>query len=219
MVDTLKYILDKYKIEVGKQYFIDIPEIIGAEGLAHLFAELKFNLGVEIGTDQGEYAEVLMKTIPDLRLFCIDPWKAEAYEKGYQPESNETQEYFDKRYEETVERLKPWGLNGKIALWRETSMEALRHVEDNSLDFVYIDGNHDFLNVTQDLHYWTKKVRSGGIVSGHDFVRYPSGKFNHVKKVVEAYTTSYHYLPVFLVTPTNEGMKRDRFRSFFFVKP
>lgn len=218
MVNTYGYIIDKYKIKVGRQYFIQIPELIGATGLAHLFAELGFTEGVEIGTDQGEYAEVLLKTIPKLDLDCIDPWKAEAYEKGEQPESRETQEFFDKRYEKTKERLKPYEFKG-VNIHRTTSMDALNYFEDNSLDFVYIDGNHDFLNVTQDIHYWLKKVRPGGILAGHDYVRYPSRKFNHVQKVVNAYSTAYHLLPVFLVTPTDKGMKRDRFRSWFLVKP
>lgn len=217
-MNTYEYLINKYKINVGNRYLIDIPELVGAEGLAHLFAELGFTRGVEIGTDEGEYAEVLLKTIPNLNLDCIDPWKAEAYEKGFQPESFEGQEYFDKRYEITCKRLNKY-LGQQCTLYKITSMKALNHFEDNSLDFVYIDGNHDFLNVTQDIHYWTKKVRSGGIVSGHDFVRYPSRKFNHVQKVVNAYTQAYHYLPVFLPIPTNEGLRRDRFRSWFFVKP
>lgn len=215
MNSTLDYITKKFNITIGNQYLIDIPEMVGAVDLAKLFAELKFNIGVEIGTDQGEYAEVLSKTIPNLKLYCVDPWKAEAYEPGYQPESFEKQEYFDNRLNDTIKRLE--GFNCTIV--RKTSMEAVHTFADESLDFVYIDGNHDFLNVTQDIHYWTKKVRKGGIVAGHDFVRYPSRKFNHVQKVVNAYTTAYHFLPVFLVTPTDKGMKRDRFRSWFFVKP
>ena len=219
MVDAFDYIVKKYNINLDGRYLIDIPEMIGAADLAKLFAELDFNRGVEIGTDQGEYAEVLCKTIPNLRLDCIDPWKAEAYEEGYQPESNEKQEYFDKRYQETKERLDPYISSEQLLLWRQTSMEAVNRYMDEFLDFVYIDGNHDFLNVTQDIHYWFKKVRPGGILSGHDYVRYPSRKFNHVQKVVNAYTTAYHLLPVFLVTPTNKGLKRDRFRSWFLVKP
>lgn len=218
MNKTSEYIINKYKIEVGKQYFIHIPEIIGAAGLAKLFAELEFKKGVEIGTDEGEYAEVLLQTIPNLGLDCVDPWKAEAYEPGYQPESYEKQEYFDKRYEKTATRLEKY-LGEQCTLIKMTSMNALKHFEDDSLDFVYIDGNHDFLNVTQDMHYWLKKVKPGGILAGHDYVRYPSRKFNHVQKVVNAYTTAYHLLPVFLVTPTDKGMKRDRYRSWFLVKP
>lgn len=217
MVDNAQqYIIDKYKIDVGNQYFIEIPEMIGAVDLAKLFAELKCKRGVEIGTDQGEYAEVLLQTIPNLELICADPWKAEAYVKGEQPESREDQTFFDKRYEETKERLKNYP---NVDIWRCTSMQALEGVIDGSLDFVYIDGNHDFLNVTLDIHHWLKKLKPGGILAGHDYVRYPSRKFNHVQKVVNAYTTAYHLLPVFLVTPTNEGMKRDRFRSWFLVKP
>ena len=215
-MSNLNYILKKYNITVGNQYFIDIPELIGAEGLAHLFAELGFREGAEIGTDQGEYAEALLKANEYLSLLCIDPWRAEAYEKGEQPESNENQEFFDKRYQETVERLKPY--DSRCHIIRSTSMEVADIVGNNTLDFVYIDGNHDFLNVTQDIHYWLKKVRPGGILAGHDYVRYPFRKFNHVQKVVNAYTTAYHLLPVFLVTPTDKGMKRDRYRSWFLVK-
>lgn len=215
MNSTLDYILKKYNITLGKEYEVNIPQMIGAVDLAKLFAELGFIKGVEIGTDQGEYAEVLCKTIPNLELSCVDPWATEAYELGEQPESKEPQSFFDKRFEETVERLKPY--NAQII--RATSMRVVKDFPDNSLDFVYIDGNHDFLNTTQDIHYWLKKVKSGGILSGHDYVRYPSRKFNHVQKVVLAYISSYHLLPIFLVTPTNEGMKRDRFRSWFIVKP
>lgn len=221
-MNTLDYILDKYKITVANQYFIDVEGMHGSVDLAKLFAELGFKEGVEIGTDQGEYAEVLFKTIPNLKLSCVDPWKAEAYEKGEQPESGENQEFFDKRYEETHLRLNSLLLSlnaSKGFIFRETSMEALRHFQDDSLDFVYIDGNHDFLNVTQDLHYWLKKVRPGGIISGHDYVRYPFKKYNHVKKAVQAYAVSYHLLPVFAVLYVRNGMRRDRYRSWFLVKP
>ena len=216
MVDVLDYIVKKYNINLDGRYFIDIPELIGAVGLADLFAELDFREGAEIGTDQGEYAEVLCKAIPDLDLLCIDPWRIEAYEGDQQPESKVEQEFFDKRYQETVDRLKSYA---NCHIIRETSMEVVKIVGDKTLDFVYIDGNHDFLNVVQDIHYWFKKVKPGGILSGHDYVRYPSKKFNHVQKVVNAYMTAYHLLPVFLVTPTDKGLKRDRYRSWFIVKP
>ncbi len=49
-------------------------------------------------------------------------------------------------------------------------MDALEDFEDNSLDFVYIDGDHNFKHISEDIYEWTKKVRSGGIVSGHDYL-------------------------------------------------
>jgi hypothetical protein len=38
-------------------------------------------------------------------------------------------------------------------------MDALNDFEDDSLDFVYIDGNHEFPYVAEDLFHWSKKVR------------------------------------------------------------
>jgi hypothetical protein len=223
MNSTFNYIINKYNITVGRQYFIDIPQMIGSVSLAQLFAELNFTMGVEIGTDQGEFAEVLLKANPKLDLFCVDPWKAEAYDKGEQPESGEDQTFFNKRYEDTQKRLKEYDsiklMPPRAHIYRMTSLQALYYFPDNSVDFVYIDGNHDFLNVTQDMHYWLKKVRPGGILSGHDYVRYPSSKFNHVKRVVQAYAPSYHLLPVFAVMQDQKGLRRDRFRSWFLVKP
>lgn len=216
MQNTLNYILKKYNITLGHEYFIDVPEMTGAsKDLASLFAELGFKRGAEIGTDQGEYAEVLLKTIPNLKLFCVDPWQAQAYAPGEQPESGEDQAFFDKRYQETLDRLNGY----KLIIYKLTSMEALSAFNDNSLDFVYIDGNHDFLNVTQDIHFWLKKVRPGGIISGHDYCKYPFRKYNHVKKVVQAYAQSYNLLPVFATMQDRKGLKRDRFRSWFIVKP
>ena len=221
MMNTYDYIVKKYNITLGKEYFIDLPEMKGSTDLAKLFAELGFTKGAEIGTDQGEYAEILCKNIPNLHLICVDPWKAEAYEPGEQPEGSEPQSYFDERLDDARERLLPYDCE----IRRTTSIEAAEGnfdyppVEDNSLDFVYIDANHDFLNVTVDIHYWLKKVRPGGIISGHDYCYVPSARFNHVKRVVQAYAMSYHLLPVFAAQYMKKGLKRDHFRSWFIVKP
>ena len=213
-MNTKDYILKKYNITLDRDYFVDLP-IKGSVELAKLFAELGFMSGAEIGTDEGEFAEILLNNIPNLDLMCIDPYKVEAYTKGEQPESGENQEFFDKRYEEASKRVER---EGKCYIIRETSMKALHLVDNDMLDFVYIDGNHDFLNVTQDLHYWLKKVRPGGIIAGHDYCKYPFRKYNHVKAVVQAYAKSYALFPVFGTMCVKHGLKRDNFRSWFIIK-
>jgi len=213
MVDTYKYIIDKYKIDVGKQYLVDVENMHGSADLSKLFAELNFNRGVEVGTDQGLYAEVLLKDNPNLKLYCVDPWRASVYEDGNP--YKEVKKYFEDRYQETVDRLKPYN----HVILRKTSMEALEDFEDNSLDFVYIDANHDFVNFTNDLHFWMKKVRPGGIISGHDYAYFSYKKFNHVKRALIAYARCYRMIPLFAVMYVPDGMKRDHFRSWFYVKP
>ena len=215
MVNAFDYIIKKYNINVGRQYLIDVEGMVGSVELAKLFAELGFKKGVEIGVDRGEYSEILLKNNPDLHLYSVDPWSAGEYEPGLSG-VNEQQAYFDGCYEETVKRLAPYK---NCAIVRKTSMDALADFEDNSLDFVYIDANHDFLNFTMDLHYWMKKVKPGGIISGHDYAYYSYRKFNHVKRALIAYARCYRMIPVFAAMYDGKGLKRDRYRSWFYVKP
>ncbi len=91
--------------------------------------------------------------------------------------------------------------------------------EDESLDFVFIDGNHDFEYVVEDICKWTKKVRKGGIVSGHDYVKMRNGRM-HIVQAVNAYTWSYGITTWFTVGVKTQREHRidDQIRSWFFVK-
>lgn len=218
-MNTLNYILDKYKIDVGNQYIVEIPNMDRTD-LAKLYSELNFNFGVEIGVDRGEYSEIMCKTNPDLHLFGVDPYMLKAYEPVINPQCagiHVNQEGFEGNYEQATARLKSYP---NYRLVRSYSMDALKLFEDNSLDFVYIDANHDFLNFIQDLHHWLKKVKSGGIMAGHDYANFPYRKHNHVKRALNAYARCYGMIPLFIVGSEEvvPGQKREKFRSWFWVK-
>jgi hypothetical protein len=107
---------------------------------------------------------------------------------------------------------------------RKTSMEAVADIPDESLDFVYIDGLHNFKDVAHDIWEWSKKVRVGGLISGHDYAYSPKphGDPNalHVKYVVDAYVRAMRISPWFILGrgESRPGEKRDRFRSWMWVK-
>ena len=86
-------------------------------------------------------------------------------------------------------------------------VKVIRHFEDESLDFVYIDGFHEFDYVMSDLIFWTPKVRPGGIVAGHDY--YPFFR-SGVIQAADTYT-KMHNINTWYVT-------RERHSSFFWVK-
>lgn len=117
-------------------------------------------VGVEVGTERGVFAKQILKTAR--RLYCVDPWKAY---KGYR--DHVSQQKLDSFYRETQERLKEYD----CTLMRMFSEEAVKSFPDGSLDFVYIDANHDYENVKRDIELWSKKVKEGGIVAGHDYVK------------------------------------------------
>jgi len=204
--------MSKYGLTAGKHMPIEIPNT-NRETLAELFNELVFLRGVEIGTERGLYAEMLCHHNPLLELFCVDPW--EAY-KGYR--EHVSQEKLDGFYEETRSRLLP---KYNVKLVRKYSMDAAKDFEDGSLDFVFIDGNHSLPFVMDDICAWTPKVRKGGIVAGHDYIKRKSPEYlMHVVQSIHAYTDAYQISPWFVLgsKAVVEGQLRDHSRTWFFVR-
>mgnify|MGYP003685889429 CR=1 FL=1 len=56
-----------------------------------------------------------------------------------------------------------------VILIKKTSTDASIDIKDNFLDWVYIDGDHRFKHVLNDLTLWYNKVKKGGIIAGHDY--------------------------------------------------
>jgi hypothetical protein len=148
--------------------------------LAQLFGELGFNEGAEIGVRRGAYSIALCKANPNLHLRCIDPW--EAYSNKY---TTRRQELI---YQEAVRNLAPY----HVTIIRKRSLDALGDVPDRSLDFIFIDGHHGFDYAAPDIIFWSKKVKSGGIVSVHDY--YAFG-WSGVVQAVNGYVQSHHIDP------------------------
>jgi len=209
--DTLDYIARKWGLNTMAKPPIEIPDV-GRDDLARLFAELGFAVGIEIGVDQGAFSEVLCRENPQAIVFGVDAWHAY---KGYREHLN--QDRMDGLYEIARKRLEPYS---NYRLVRKMSMEAVSDFKDRSLDFVYIDSNHDLRYVVDDLTEWSRKVRTGGIVSGHDYRQSVNDFPLHVVQAVNAFTDAYRIRPWFLLgtKAVVVGQTRERSRSWFWVK-
>jgi hypothetical protein len=208
---TLDAICAKWGLDKTTQALpIEIPNV-GRDDLASLFAELGFTRGVEVGVKEGAYSEVLCQRNPDLQLCSVDPYLVRDDYRDYRD-----QREFNSYYEKAKARLATYN----CVILREKSLDAVRRFDDRSLDFVYIDGHHNFENCANDICAWTRKVRVGGIVAGHDYVRYPSTSGIHVIEVVNAFTRAYRIRPWFVLGKRDcaPGEYRDRHRSFFWVR-
>jgi predicted O-methyltransferase YrrM len=131
--------------------------------LALLFAKNKYRRGAEIGVADGRYSLVLCEAIPDLELLCVDPWHVYRGNPRGGPQSQH-----EANFALAQARLSKFN----VSFVRAHSGDAAPYVHDGSLDFVYIDGNHSYEYVATDLRRWSPKVRSGGIVAGHDFYNF-----------------------------------------------
>lgn len=191
----------------------EIPDC-GRDDLPQLFVDMGFKVGAEIGVYKAEFTEKLAKT--GLKIYGIDPWII--YEYFNNPRGQKRMDFL---YEHSQRVLKPYP---NATLIRKTSMEAVSDFEDESLDFVYIDANHEFKYIAEDLYEWTKKVKKGGIVSGHDYFYLKSGTGQehwHVAYVLNAYLKAYGIKNFYVLGSKNpkEGEKRDKWRSWMFLKP
>lgn len=202
-METLKHIIAKYNIDLSKQSpfhiqcgrFMEIPK---------LFRGLGFKVGAEIGVLEGKYSTYLLKGVPGLKLYGVDAWEVYPGYVDYSPER------MSQAQQNALERVKGFDCE----LIKGWSTEVAPRFEDNSIDFVFIDGNHSYEHAVADIAAWSRKVRPGGIVYGHDFDDYSNHRRWHEMNVinaVEGWMKSYRIHPWFVL----EG---NRNKSWMYVK-
>jgi hypothetical protein len=120
---------------------------------------------VEIGSWTGRSSAFMAVEIwrsgKSISLDCIDTWKGNR-------EHAELREVVDgELYSKFVKNMMP--VRGRYRAIRKCSVEAALGYRDRSLDFVFIDGDHTYESVMDDIGAWLPKVRSGGVIGGHDY--------------------------------------------------
>ena len=135
-------------------------------------------VGAEIGVYCGQHAREMLEKLDIKKLYLVDIWRK--YD-GYQLKHNVANPY------SVAEKLlRPF--NSKLVWIKKFSTDAVKMFEDNSLDFVYIDVNHEYYYFYQDIEIWPPKVKSGGYVGGHDYRGIHGGlDFKGVRKAVNDY--------------------------------
>jgi cephalosporin hydroxylase len=129
------------------------PEI--RTGLQALIDSLPGGAMYEIGSYAGESAEMFAKHFGEVH--CVDPWEGLQF---HVPGDDEVEQEFDRRARSLSNVKKHKG----------RSVLVSKTVPDRSLDFVYIDADHSFSAVIDDLAAWWPKVKIGGSIGGHDFL-------------------------------------------------
>jgi tetratricopeptide (TPR) repeat protein len=149
------------------------PKLERRELLPLVFNELGLKgVGVEIGVKEGKFSERILRLWEGRVLYSVDPWR-EFGQTEYIDVSNVPQQQQDALYLQTIRRLIPF--ERRSAIWRLTSKEAAEILPDDSIDLCYIDADHSYRGVSEDLRLWHPKVKRGGVLAGHDYV--PDGNY------------------------------------------
>lgn len=212
-MNALDYFEEKYNLDYGKPSPIEIPNV-GRDTLGHWFKDLGYIRGAEIGVERGIFSKILLDANPTMELNCVDSWK---FYPQYNARLNNRRD-LPQKFIETQNRLKGYNVN----YYKMFSKDAVKKFEDESLDFVYIDANHDLPYFMNDLVWWEKKVKRGGMVCGHDYIRVKPNKptKNFVVEAVSWYT-ELKPIPIWFLLGTRakiEGQVRDDSRSWMWIK-
>ena len=172
--------------------------------------------GVEIGVFKGEFSKHILENW-DGTLYLVDPWR-ELDEAEYADSSNHKNH--NAAYLETMSRIA--GHEDRAFMIRALSHQAASLFPNNSLDYVYIDGNHAYEWVKQDIETWWPKLKKGGIFAGHDYISMDwyndpnfldNGKDKHIWHFNHATPDQLEYSGVFGVNPAvDEFAKKKKIR-------
>jgi len=115
-------------------------------------------VGCEIGVASGNNALSMLRNLPIKKLYLVDPY---IHYDGYSLYD------MDDLRKRVNYRLKEY--KNKIIWLKKKSEEIADDIDICSLDFIYIDGNHDYNFVNKDIRMAWEKTKKGGIIGGHDF--------------------------------------------------
>ena len=158
--------------------------------------------GVEIGVWKGEFSVALNHFLAPRELTLVDPWilpdsgkivfpRAKSGQAiGVENHAIEKQTDADQVFEYVKNRFASFK---HIRVWRSTSVEAARRFEENTLDWIYVDGSHYYEDVRDDLGAWLPKIKNEGYIVGDDYYwKNPAGEYS-VKRAVDEFVAQHQF--------------------------
>jgi hypothetical protein len=129
------------------------------------------SVGAEIGVWKGDFSAKLLRHVQPKRLMLIDPWVFDPNfgDSLFGGLAARSQSDMDHICEGVRARFLSQITQGTVEIHRSKSVDFAKKLPDGSIDWVYIDGNHDYEFVLADLQSWYPKVRPGGLVAGDDY--------------------------------------------------
>lgn len=133
----------------------------------------KGGVGAEVGVWRGDFSEAVLERAKPRLLHLIDPWhfhEDPGFARGrFSGKSATNQKKVDQVYDSVRARFASELGRGVVVIHRATSDEALGDLADGSLDWIYIDGNHRYEYVKDELARSLALVRPGGVIAGDDY--------------------------------------------------
>lgn len=155
----------------------------------------------EIGVFEGEFSKIIFNTCKPKKLYLID-----LFHGYFGSGDKDGKNYHYVQLEDEMEKIKNYFLsNDNVIIKKLDSISFLNSIDNDYLDMVYIDADHSYMSVLNDLKLSFKKVKKGGYICGHDYVKNTEAE-KAVNDFCEIFNLTIKYL-------TNDGCP-----SFLIIK-
>lgn len=133
--------------------------------------------GAELGVSTGRFTEHMLATFPEIQMIAVDEWRSrDALDRvGFETYAEWN---FERIKREFAARTAPFADRLTVL---NCDTEAAAALVDRRFDFVFIDAEHTYEGVRDDIRAWRDKIVPGGLLCGHDY----SKKFPGVKLAVD----------------------------------
>ncbi len=132
----------------------------------------KGSVGAEIGVFKGDFSAKILEVANPKKLYLIDPWQLNESPKHknarYGPKKSSV-DHQDSLHQSILDKFSDNIASNQVVVIRKYSQDAAQDIADLSLDFVYIDGDHAYDGVKQDIESYYPKVKHGGLLIGDDY--------------------------------------------------
>jgi predicted O-methyltransferase YrrM len=115
------------------------------------------------------------------------------------------------------------GCDDIVTTYSATTLEAAKNIPDRSLDICFIDADHIYGAIKKDILAYIPKVKSGGVLCGHDFESLAFHFFNDITKeeltqdyVAKIITSDHYIVSSYNNTSINQQLIRRSNEQFHF---
>lgn len=136
---------------------------------------------IEVGAWFGKSVIYLAQRVKSLnkiiKIYAVDTWEGTKNESMLM---DIVKQFGGNIYGEFINNIKDCNVDDLITPIIKDSCLAAENFSDNSVDFIFLDADHSYEAAKSDILTWYPKVKSGGIISGHDY-----GFWSGVNKAVD----------------------------------
>ncbi|MEP9363471.1 class I SAM-dependent methyltransferase [Nocardioides sp. CN2-186] len=140
-------------------------------------------VGAELGVHKGHLTPHLIDWLSPEKLYVVDPWYLLEPRWEWAAGDQSTVNAVSR----VVRRIRPHLECGTAELVIADDRDFLAALDDNALDWVYLDSSHMYDHTVQELELLVRKVKDGGVIAGDDWQSNPDHRHHGVCRAVREF--------------------------------